>query len=242
MTMPQFCESTGFSRMHVHRLMKRGLPHSRRKSNRGGRPSIAFNETRAMAWLTMNGVTPPKLKDAAAITASTPPPDAGPVQEQPESHAGPDATKLDQDLLATYGIIGALERVKRAEYYTAGCIASAHREQLQDPTRDLSAQIAAYQKISAQQSTQLRHMEAAALQHRRDCGELVSYDGMMQEWRRLILSIRTQIAGIPSQWPAKLRKWLHDPETMGDVEKAMHGWVRELLDNVPVQAPGGSEE
>ena len=245
------CKATGFSMTQVNRFLKRGLPHDsvpRPKNKKGvaagGRPATVYNLAECLAWFGAKGIITPNQKAAsdAGLAAKNPAP--APVVPTPETTeekveqmkpvTSPNA--IDFEMMKQSGIIGALERMRFKELRTAQAAIRKLTEN-GDPM-----EIAALQRTHSKELQTLRQLEFAVINYRKQIGELVEFEGMVNAWERIAVSFRNAVLGIPNVAAQKIRPYLHSPDDMLPIIVAMLDELcRESLRSIPDETPTRSD-
>ena len=237
LSLQKVADSTGFSYRQLLRFTQRGLPHSKKRNPKGGKPMYILNVAEVIEWCSNNGIVTPAGKgkaaeDLAKASAAMP---AGPQAPQAgKTPAG--GQNINQENVRAVGIVGALERLRLQEYNVSVLIV---RRLGEGCTRD---ELTSLQAFHTKVATQLRLTEFAVLKYREAHGELVKFGEMVTAWERIGVGFKNTVLGIPSTVVPRIHHLLKDPDSgMAEAEKIIDEECRLALMSLPDEIPTGSD-
>jgi phage terminase Nu1 subunit (DNA packaging protein) len=240
-----FCELTGFSARYIQKFLKQGIPHSKRKNPKGGKPIPHFNDAEALEWMSAKGIITPNAKGQAveemarsmqAQIEKEKTVDTQESQPEPQQSQKTEKPRLDQTLLNQMGLLGALERLKLQEFNCSRLVltklkAGANRDE-----------ISSVERLHAKTVIALRHAEFAALEFRKRHRELIEFSPIVKEWERLAIGIKNSVLGIASAAMPGLRRYLKEPdEDAAAIANIINAAARITLTSLPNETPIGTQ-
>lgn len=235
----ELCALVGVERLTILRWTKKGLPHTREKGKRGGRPQLVFDKEAALSWVAANGSMTAGRK-AAAISSQ-------PFAEQPEAAAPAEPVSspsppsssdtpttttrkrtpatIDMDVVREPGLLGNLERLKAQEVATSTALLRAKQ------ANDIQA-IVALSDRHIQETKTLASLEQIALTYKTKLGELGPRQQMQSVYEKVIIGIKNSVLGIPSTAVAQLLPFLRSPDDAYQVRAILDKVTRDSLRSI----------
>ena len=229
----------GVERLTILRWVKKGLPHTREKGRRGGRPQLVFDKDAAVTWIAANGSMTAGRKAAALAGKTLADVSSQPeIQEQPQSQSdsGSSATpqqeqpkravaQIDMDAYREPGLLGNLERIKAQEIATSAALLRAKQ------ANDVSA-IVALSDRHIQETKTLASLEQIALTYKTRIGVLGPRQQMQGVYEKVIIGIKNAVLGIPSTAVAQLLPFLRSPDDAYQVRAILDKVTRDSLRSI----------
>ena len=236
----QLCQEVGVKRLTVIRWVKKGLPCTRQKGGKGGRPEMIFDRETALQWGAANASLTASVKAKALNRQPNGEPDVHSSTESPtqnsfsQGSSSPavdtsentkskrEPVRINPEIAREPGLLGNLERLKAQEYHTSAQLSLAKQA-------NNAGLIVVLSERHLHESKTLAALEQAALNYRIRMGELGPRAEMQSVFERVIVSVKNAILGLPSSVMPLLIPYLREPEKAHEVRTIIDKACRDSL-------------
>jgi hypothetical protein len=197
----------------LSRWIKRGIPHQRAPTGRGGAPMLLFKLDDALEWIEMNAST-----GAATMARSA---RSGKIANTPE--AIPPAAELPNvDELDGEGLLECLARLQRTERDSFRLLQRLKKAGDVSGVRLVSERyVAECRALSA--------IEQSALNYRLRIGELCVVSEVEAMYSRVFIGVKNAVLGIPSSVMPLIVPHLRDPQSAHEISRLLDARCRDAL-------------
>lgn len=197
----------------LSRWVRKGIPHQRAPTGRGGAQMFIFQRGPALEWIETNASTGAALQARSARSGSK--------SKSPE--VIPDAAELPAlDELDGEGLLECLARLQRTERDSFRLLQRLKRAGDVSGVRLVSERyVAECRALSA--------IEQAALNYRLRVGELIRTADAESAYSRVLISVKNAVLGMPNAIMPIVIGYLKDPNKAHEVAQLMDGKVRDIL-------------
>jgi hypothetical protein len=213
LTSAELIKLVGASDSTLSRWVKRGLPHQRQPTGRGGAPMSLFNRDSALEWIETNASTGAALLARSARSGSK--------SKSPE--VIPTAAELPNvDELDGEGLLECLARLQRTERDSFRLLQRLKK----------AGDVSGVRLVSERYVSECRALSAieqAALSYRLRVGELVRKADAEGAYMRVLVSLKNAVLGMPNAIMPLLINYIADPNKAHEVARIMDGKVRAIL-------------
>ena len=197
----------------LSRWIKKGIPHQRAPTGRGGAPMLLFKLDDALEWIEMNASTGAATMARAARSGK----DANTPEAIPTAAELPNVDELDGE-----GLLECLARLQRTERETYQLLQRLKRAGDVSGVRLVSERyVAECRALSA--------IEQASLNYRLRIGELARVSDMESAYMRVLVSVKNAVLGIPANIMPLIIPHLRRPESAHEISRLLDGRCRDAL-------------
>ena len=203
----------GASNSTLSRWIKKGIPHQRAPTGRGGAPMLLFKLDDALEWIEMNASTGAATMARAARSGK----DANTPEAIPTAAELPNVDELDGE-----GLLECLARLQRTERETYQLLQRLKRAGDVSGVRLVSERyVAECRALSA--------IEQAALNYRLRIGELCVVSEVETMYSRVFVGVKNAVLGIPSAVMPLINPHLRRPESAHEISRLLDARCRDAL-------------
>ena len=220
----------------VSRWVRKGIPHQKQPTGRGGAPMLLFKLDDALEWIEMNASTGAATMARAARSgkdANTPDPPPEPdtatpgltmleLSLMPDPPPEPDTATPDPDSIDDEGLLPCLERLRKTERETFRLLQRLKR----------SGDIGGVRVVSERFVSEVRALaaiEAAAVSFRLRIGELCVVSEVETMYSRVFVGVKNAVLGIPSSVMPLIIPHLRRPESAHEISRLLDSRCRDAL-------------
>jgi phage terminase Nu1 subunit (DNA packaging protein) len=197
----------------LSRWIKKGIPHQRAPTGRGGAPMLLFKLDDALEWIEMNASTGAATMARAARSGK----DANTPEAIPTAAELPNVDELDGE-----GLLECLARLQRTERETYQLLQRLKRAGDVSGVRLVSERyVAECRALSA--------IEQASLNYRLRIGELARVSDMESAYMRVLVSVKNAVLGIPANIMPLIIPHLRRPESAHEISRLLDARCRDAL-------------
>lgn len=197
----------------VSRWVRKGIPHQKQPTGRGGAPMLLFNRDSALEWIETNASTGAATMARAARSGK----DANTPEAIPTAAELPNVDELDGE-----GLLECLARLQRTERETYQLLQRLKRAGDVSGVRLVSERyVAECRALSA--------IEQAALNYRLRIGELIRTADAEGAYMRVLVGVKNAVLGMPNAIMPIVIGYLKDPNKAHEVARIMDSKVRDIL-------------
>ena len=198
----------------LSRWVRKGIPHQKQPTGRGGAPMLLFKLDDALEWIEMNASTGAATMARAARSGK----DANTPDPPPE----PDTATPDPDSIDDEGLLPCLERLRKTERETFRLLQRLKR----------SGDIGGVRVVSERFVSEVRALaaiEAAAVSFRLRIGELCVVSEVETMYSRVFVGVKNAVLGIPSSVMPLIVPHLRDPQSAHEISRLLDARCRDAL-------------
>ena len=197
----------------LSRWIKKGIPHQRAPTGRGGAQMLIFQRGPALEWIETNASTGAATMARAARSGK----DANTPEAILTAAALPNVDELDGE-----GLLECLARLQRTERETYQLLQRLKRAGDVSGVRLVSERyVAECRALSA--------IEQAALNYRLRIGELVGVAETETMFSRIFVGVKNAVLGIPSSVMPLIIPHLRRPESAHEIARLLDARCRDAL-------------
>ncbi len=197
----------------LSRWIKKGIPHQRAPTGRGGAQMLIFQRGPALEWIETNASTGAATMARAARSGK----DANTPEAIPTAAELPNVDELDGE-----GLLECLARLQRTERETYQLLQRLKRAGDVSGVRLVSERyVAECRALSA--------IEQAALNYRLRVGELIRTADAEGAYMRVLVGVKNAVLGMPNAIMPIVIGYLKDPNKAHEVARIMDSKVRDIL-------------
>ncbi len=197
----------------LSRWIKKGIPHQRAPTGRGGAPMLLFKLDDALEWIEENASTGAALLARSARSGSK--------SKNPE--VIPDAAELPAlDELDGEGLLECLARLQRTERDSFRLLQRLKK----------AGDVSGVRLVSERYVSECRALsaiESAALNYRLRIGELVGVAETETMFSRIFVGVKNAVLGIPSSVMPLIIPHLRRPESAHEIARLLDSRCRDAL-------------
>lgn len=197
----------------VSRWVRKGLPHQRQPTGRGGAPMLLFNRDSALEWIETNASTGAATMARAARSGK----DANTPEAIPTAAELPNVDELDGE-----GLLECLARLQRTERETYQLLQRLKR----------AGDVSGVRLVSERYVSECRALsaiESAALNYRLRIGELCVVSEVETMYSRVFVGVKNAVLGIPSSVMPLIVPHLRDPQSAHEISRLLDARCRDAL-------------
>ena len=197
----------------LSRWVRKGIPHQKQPTGRGGAPMLLFNRDSALEWIETNASTGAATMARAARSGK----DANTPEAIPPADELPNVDELDGE-----GLLECLARLQRTERETYQLLQRLKRAGDVSGVRLVSERyVAECRALSA--------IEAAAVSFRLRIGELCVVSEVETMYSRVFVGVKNAVLGIPSAVMPLIIPHLRRPESAHEISRLLDSRCRDAL-------------
>ena len=197
----------------LSRWVRKGIPHQKQPTGRGGAPMLLFNLDSALEWIETNASTGAATMARAARSGK----DANTPEAIPTAAELPNVDELDGE-----GLLECLARLQRTERETYQLLQRLKR------AGDVSGvRLTSERYVS--ECRALSAIEQAALNYRLRVGELIRTADAEGAYMRVLVGVKNAVLGMPNAIMPIVIGYLKDPNKAHEVALIMDSKVRDIL-------------
>ena len=197
----------------LSRWVRKGIPHQKQPTGRGGAPMLLFNRDAALEWIETNASTGAATMARAARSGK----DANTPEAIPPADELPNVDELDGE-----GLLECLARLQRTERETYQLLQRLKR------AGDVSGvRLTSERYVS--ECRALSAIEQAALNYRLRVGELIRTADAEGAYMRVLVGVKNAVLGMPNAIMPIVIGYLKDPNKAHEVALIMDSKVRDIL-------------
>lgn len=197
----------------LSRWIKKGIPHQRAPTGRGGAQMLIFQRGPALEWIETNASTGAATMARAARSGK----DANTPEAIPTAAELPNVDELDGE-----GLLECLARLQRTERETYQLLQRLKRAGDVSGVRLVSERyVAECRALSA--------IEQAALNYRLRIGELCVVSEVEAMYSRVFIGVKNAVLGIPSSVMPLIVPHLRDPQSAHEISRLLDARCRDAL-------------
>ena len=197
----------------LSRWVRKGIPHQKQPTGRGGAPMLLFNLDSALEWIETNASTGAATMARAARSGK----DANTPEAIPTAAELPNVDELDGE-----GLLECLARLQRTERETYQLLQRLKRAGDVSGVRLVSERyVAECRALSA--------IEQASLNYRLRIGELARVSDMESAYMRVLVSVKNAVLGIPANIMPLIIPHLRRPESAHEISRLLDARCRDAL-------------
>jgi len=197
----------------LSRWIKKGIPHQRAPTGRGGAQMLIFQRGPALEWIETNASTGAATMARAARSGK----DANTPEAMPTAAELPNVDELDGE-----GLLECLARLQRTERETYQLLQRLKRAGDVSGVRLVSERyVAECRALSA--------IEQAALNYRLRIGELCVVSEVEAMYSRVFIGVKNAVLGIPSSVMPLIVPHLRDPQSAHEISRLLDARCRDAL-------------
>lgn len=197
----------------VSRWVRKGIPHQKQPTGRGGAPMLLFKLDDALEWIEMNAST------SAATAARS----ARSVKNPKSPEVIPPADELPNvDELDGEGLLECLARLQRTERDSFRLL-----QRLKKANDVTGVRLVSERYVS--ECRALSAIEQAALNYRLRIGELVGVAETETMFSRIFVGVKNAVLGIPSSVMPLIIPHLRRPESAHEIARLLDARCRDAL-------------
>jgi len=197
----------------LSRWIKKGIPHQRAPTGRGGAPMLLFKLDDALEWIEENASTGAALLARSARSGSK--------SKNPE--VIPDAAELPAlDELDGEGLLECLARLQRTERDSFRLLQRLKK----------AGDVSGVRLVSERYVSECRALsaiESAALNYRLRIGELCVVSEVETMFSRIFVGVKNAVLGIPSSVMPLIIPHLRRPESAHEIARLLDSRCRDAL-------------
>ena len=197
----------------LSRWIKKGIPHQRAPTGRGGAPMLLFKLDDALEWIEMNASTGAATMARAARSGK----DANTPEAIPTAAELPNVDELDGE-----GLLECLARLQRTERDSFRLLQRLKK----------AGDVSGVRLVSERYVSECRALSAieqAALSYRLRVGELIRKADAEGAYMRVLVSLKNAVLGMPNAIMPIVIGYLKDPNKAHEVARIMDSKVRDIL-------------
>jgi len=213
LTSAELIKLVGASDSTLSRWVKRGLPHQRQPTGRGGAPMLLFKLDDALEWIEMNASTGAATMARAARSGK----DANTPEAIPTAAELPNIDELDGE-----GLLECLARLQRTERDSFRLLQRLKK----------AGDVSGVRLVSERYVSECRALSAieqAALSYRLRVGELIRKADAEGAYMRVLVGVKNAVLGMPNAIMPIVIGYLKDPNKAHEVALIMDSKVRDIL-------------
>lgn len=196
----------------VSRWVRKGIPHQKQPTGRGGAPMLLFKLDDALEWIEMNAST------SAATAARS----ARSVKNPKSPEVIPPAELPNVDELDGEGLLECLARLQRTERDSFRLL-----QRLKKANDVTGVRLVSERYVS--ECRALSAIEQAALNYRLRVGELVRTADAEGAYMRVLVGVKNAVLGIPSSVMPLIIPHLRRPESAHEIARLLDARCRDAL-------------
>jgi hypothetical protein len=197
----------------LSRWVRKGIPHQKQPTGRGGAPMLLFKLDDALEWIEMNAST------SAATAARS----ARSVKNPKSPEVIPPADELPNvDELDGEGLLECLARLQRTERDSFRLL-----QRLKKANDVTGVRLVSERYVS--ECRALSAIEQAALNYRLRVGELIRTADAEGVYMRVLVGVKNAVLGMPNAIMPIVIGYLKDPNKAHEVARIMDSKVRDIL-------------
>lgn len=197
----------------LSRWIKKGIPHQRAPTGRGGAQMLIFQRGPALEWIETNASTGAATMARAARSGK----DANTPEAIPTAAELPNVDELDDE-----GLLPCLERLQRTEKESYQLLQRLKR----------AGDVSGVRLVSERYVSECRALsaiESAALNYRLRIGELARVSDMESAYMRVLVSVKNAVLGIPANIMPLIIPHLRRPESAHEISRLLDARCRDAL-------------
>ena len=197
----------------VSRWVRKGIPHQKQPTGRGGAPMLLFKLDDALEWIEMNAST------SAATAARS----ARSVKNPKSPEVIPPADELPNvDELDGEGLLECLARLQRTERDSFRLL-----QRLKKANDVTGVRLVSERYVS--ECRALSAIEQAALNYRLRVGELIRTADAEGAYMRVLVGVKNAVLGIPANIMPLIIPHLRRPESAHEISRLLDARCRDAL-------------
>ena len=197
----------------LSRWVRKGIPHQKQPTGRGGAPMLLFNRDSALEWIETNASTGAAIMARAARSGK----DANTPEAIPTAAELPNIDELDGE-----GLLECLARLQRTERDSFRLLQRLKK----------AGDVSGVRLVSERYVSECRALSAieqAALNYRLRVGELIRTADAEGAYMRVLVGVKNAVLGMPNAIMPIVIGYLKDPNKAHEVARIMDSKVRDIL-------------